>query len=189
MKDLGLEVETLDESLHVSSPLGTRVRVGQICRDCELEISGILLTIDLKIMDMSEFDVILMMDWLTAHRVIIDCDHKRVTSYIFNGNCFMFQEDKHDTLPVLPQAMYDSRWHRQLMGWLARLTLENEVRQELSLPRVVCEYEDVFRNELPGLPPHRVVDFTIELHPGTSPISVTSHKWRLLSCKNSRSSY
>ena len=30
------------------------------------------------------------------------------------------------------------------MGWLARLTLEDEVRQELSLPRVVCEYEDVF---------------------------------------------
>ena len=42
---LGLEVETLDEPLHVSSPLGTRVRVDKICRDCELEISGILLRI------------------------------------------------------------------------------------------------------------------------------------------------
>ena len=30
------------------------------------------------------------------------------------------------------------------MGWLASLTLEDEVRQELNLPRVVCEYEDVF---------------------------------------------
>ena len=62
MKDLGLEVETLEESLHVSSPLGTRVNVYQICRDCELEISGVLLTIDLRVMDMSEFDVILGMD-------------------------------------------------------------------------------------------------------------------------------
>ena len=62
MKDLGLEVETLEESLHVSSPLGTRVNVYQICWDCELEISGILLTIDLRVMDMSEFDVILGMD-------------------------------------------------------------------------------------------------------------------------------
>ena len=44
---LGLEVETLDEPLHVSSPLGTRVRIDQICRDCELEISRILLTVDL----------------------------------------------------------------------------------------------------------------------------------------------
>ena len=41
--------------------------VDKICRDCELEISGILLTVDLKVMDMSEFDVILGMDWLTAH--------------------------------------------------------------------------------------------------------------------------
>ena len=44
---LGLEVETLDEPLHVSSPLGTRVRIDQICRECELEISGILLTLGL----------------------------------------------------------------------------------------------------------------------------------------------
>ena len=75
VKDLGLEVETLENSLYVSSPLGTRVSVDQICRDYELEISGILLTVDLRVMNMLEFDVILGMDWLTAHRVVIDCDH------------------------------------------------------------------------------------------------------------------
>ena len=62
MKDLGLEVETLENPLHVSSPLGTRVNVDQICRGYELEISRILLTVDLKVMDMSEFDVLLGMD-------------------------------------------------------------------------------------------------------------------------------
>ena len=62
MKDLGYEVETLEELLHVSSPLGTRVNVDQICQDCELEISGILLTVDLRVMDVSEFYVILGMD-------------------------------------------------------------------------------------------------------------------------------
>ena len=72
--------------------------------------------------------------------------------------------------------MYNSRWHGQLMGWLASITLENEARQELGLPRVVCEYEDVFSDELSRLPPHRDVDFTIELHPGTSPISMTLHR-------------
>ena len=46
----------------------------------------------------------------------------------------------------------------------------------MSLPRVVCEYEDVFSDELPRLPPLRDVDFRIELHPGTSPISMTSHR-------------
>ena len=33
-----------------------------------------------------------------------------------------------------------------------------------------------FLDELPGLPPQRVVDFGIELHPGTSPISMTPHR-------------
>ena len=46
----------------MSSLLGIRVRIGKICRGCELEISETLLTVDLRIMNMSEFDVILGMD-------------------------------------------------------------------------------------------------------------------------------
>ena len=61
-RELGLEVETLKEPLYVSSPLGMRARIRMICRGCELEISGTLLTVDLRIMDMSKFDVILGMD-------------------------------------------------------------------------------------------------------------------------------
>ena len=74
----------------MSSPLGTRVSVDQICRDCELEISGILLTMDLRVMDMSEFDVILGMEWLATHRVVIDCDCRRVTTYTLDGIHVMF---------------------------------------------------------------------------------------------------
>ena len=149
VKYLGLEVETLEEPLNVSSPLGTRVSVDQICRDCELEISEILLTVNLKVMDMLEFYVILGMGWLTVHRVIIDCDCRRIIAYTQDHVCVMFQGDKHD---VLPQVVYDSRWHGQLMGWLASLTLEDKARQELGLPQVVCEYEDIFLDELLGLP-------------------------------------
>ena len=71
----------MENSLYVNSPLGTRVSVNQICRDCESKISGILLTEDLRVMDISEFDVILRMDWLTAHKVVIDCDRRWVTVY------------------------------------------------------------------------------------------------------------
>ena len=67
--------------------------------------------------------------------------------------------------------MYNSRWHGQLMGWLSSLTLEDERRRDLSLPQVVCEYEDVFPDELPRLPPHKDVDFVTGLHLSTSPIS------------------
>ena len=173
VKELSLEVETLEKPLHMSSPLGTRVSVDMICRDCELEISGILLSVDLRVMDMSDFDVILGMDWLTAHQIIIDCDRSRINTYTRDGICVIFQGDKHDALPLV---VYDSRWHGQLMGWLANLTLEDEARQELGLPRVVCEYEDVFPDELLGLPPQRDVDFMIELHPGISPIFMTPHR-------------
>ena len=82
---MGLEVETLEKLLYVSSPLATRVSVDMICRGCELMIFRILLTMDLRVMDMSEFDVILWMDWLIAHRVVIDCERRRVTTYTHDG--------------------------------------------------------------------------------------------------------
>ena len=85
----------------------------------------------------------------------------------------VFQGDKHD---ILPQTVYESRCQGQLEGWLPSLTLEDEERLDLDLPPVVYEYVDVFPDELLGLPPHRVVDFGIELHPGTSPISMTQHR-------------
>ena len=65
--ELSLEVEALEGPLYVSSPLGIRARIRMICRGCELEISGILRTVDLRVLDMSKFDVILGMDWLTAY--------------------------------------------------------------------------------------------------------------------------
>ena len=113
VKVLSLEVDTLDKPLHVSSPLGTKARIDRICQGCELEISGILLTVDLQVMDMSEFEVILGMDWLTAHRVVMDCDRMRVTAYTPNGTCVVFQGNKHD---VSPHTVYDSRWNEQLTG-------------------------------------------------------------------------
>ena len=75
----------------MSSPLGVRARIGTICRGCELEISGTLLTVDLRIMDMSEFEVILRMDWLIAYRVVIDCERRRVTAYTQDGTRMEFQ--------------------------------------------------------------------------------------------------
>ena len=129
--ELGLEVEALEEPLYVSSPLWIRARIGMICRGCELEISGILLTVDLRVMDMSEFDVILGMDWLTAYRVVIDYERRRITAYTQDGTCVVFQRDKH---VVLPQTVYESRCQGQLAGWLASLTLEDEVRPDFDLP-------------------------------------------------------
>ena len=113
------------------------------------------------------------MDWLTTYRVIIDCERRRVTAYTQDGTRVVFQGDKHD---ILPHTVYESKCQGQLTSWLASLTLEDEERPDLDLPQVVCKYVDVFPDDLPGLPPQRVLDFGIELHPSTSPISMTPHR-------------
>ena len=67
MIGLGLEVEASGKAIvWENSSLGSRVRVGQMCRDCESEISVILLMVDLRVIDISSFNVILDMDALTA---------------------------------------------------------------------------------------------------------------------------
>ena len=125
----------------MSSPLRIRAIIGMICRGCELEISGTLLEMDLRIMDMSEFDVILGMDWLIAYWIVIDCERRKITAYTQDGTRMVFQGDKHD---ILPQTVYESKCQGQLASWLASLTLEDEERSDLDLPRVVCKYVDVF---------------------------------------------
>jgi len=37
--------------------------------------------------------------------------------------------------------------------------------------RVVCEYSNVFTDDLPGMPPKRDIEFIIDLLPGTAPIA------------------
>ena len=61
-----------------NSPLGPRVRVDEIYKDCESGISGIFLIVDLRVVDISGFDVLLDMDELTAHRVVNVCHLRRV---------------------------------------------------------------------------------------------------------------
>ena len=62
------------------------MRVGQICQDYESEISGILLMVDFRVVDISGFDVIFDMDELMAHRVVNDCDLGKVIAYTLSRN-------------------------------------------------------------------------------------------------------
>ena len=78
-----------------------------------MEISGTLLTMDPRIMDMSEFEVILKMDWLIAYRVVIDCERRRITAYTQDGTRVVFQGDKND---ILPWTVYESKCKGHLAG-------------------------------------------------------------------------
>jgi len=54
------------------------------------------------------------------------------------------------------------------------VTITPGERKELANLPIVRDFPNVFSNELPSLPPHKKIDFTIELLPGTQPISRTS---------------
>ena len=40
---------------------------------------------------------------------------------------------------------------------------------------IVCDYLDVFLEELPGLPPQREIEFAIDIVPGATLTSITSY--------------
>ena len=44
------------------------------------------------------------------------------------------------------------------------------------IPAVVSEFMDVFPDDLPGLPPDRAVQFTIDLMPGAAPVSKAAYR-------------
>ena len=50
-------------------------------------------------------------------------------------------------------------------------TVNHAEGKKLAHIPVVCEYSDVFPDDLPGMLPDRDVEFAIELQPGTAPIS------------------
>ena len=57
------------------------------------------------------------------------------------------------------------------------LSLSNGTEVRPELPRVVREFPDVFPDELPGLSPAREIGFSIDLVPGTSPISMAPYRF------------
>lgn len=81
-------------------------------------------------------------------------------TYPSNRTCFQFKGDRQDSMTSTKCRM---QWRDQLASRITSLILNEESQEKLELPRVVCEYA-----KLPGLPPTREVDFSIELQPGTT---------------------
>ena len=55
-------------------------------------------------------------------------------------------------------------------------TVSDQKGPSLDQHPVLAEFKDVFPEELPGLPPIREIDFTIDLKPGAEPISKTPYR-------------
>ena len=78
---LGLEIEMLDSVLLLDTLVRGRTTLRRVCRSCEVEITDRRFMFDFIVLDMTSFDVILGMDWLTGYRAMIDCVRHRVTFY------------------------------------------------------------------------------------------------------------
>ncbi|KAL0536730.1 hypothetical protein IC582_025690 [Cucumis melo] len=167
-----LEVEPLHHVLSVSTPSGECMLSKEKVKACQIEIAGHVIEVTLLVLDMLDFDVILGMDWLAANHASIDCSRKEVAFNPPSMASFKFKGEGSRSLPQVISSFRASKLLSQgTWGILASVVDTREVDVSLSSEPVVRDYPDVFPEELPGLPPHREVEFSIELEPGTVPIS------------------
>ncbi|TYK26028.1 pol protein [Cucumis melo var. makuwa] len=144
---------------------------------CQIEIVGHVNEVTLLVLDMFDFDVILGMDWLAVNHANIDFSCKEVAFNPSSMVSFKFKGEGSRSLPQVISAMRASKLLSQgTWSILASVVDNREVDVSLSSELLVKDYPDVFPEELPGLPPHREVEFAIELEPGTVPISRASYR-------------
>ncbi|KAL0556632.1 hypothetical protein IC582_005146 [Cucumis melo] len=166
------EAEKAGTVVTVSTPSGECMLSKEKVKACQIEIAGHVIEVTLIVLDMLDFDVILGMDWLAANNASIDCSRKEVTFNPPSMASFKFKGGGSKSLPQVISAIRASKLLSQgTWGILASVVDTREVDVSLSSEPVVRDYPDVFPEELPGLPPHREVEFAIELEPGTVPIS------------------
>jgi hypothetical protein len=109
-----------------------------------------LIKIDLILLNLEGMDILLGMDWMTRHQVSLDISSRAVETD---------SPDYKATILYLPQQeCIDSCVY----------TIEGIKLKDIP---VVCEYPDIFSDDLPGMPPDRDIEFIIEFQPGTAPIS------------------
>jgi hypothetical protein len=129
---------------------GGKIASNPICRDVPIQLDSNLIKTDLILLNLEGMDILLGMDSMTRHQVSLDISSRAVE---------IDSSDYRATILYLPQREYINSCIYAIEG----IKLEDIL--------VVCEYPDVFPDDLPGMPPDRDIEFIIELQPGTAPIS------------------
>jgi hypothetical protein len=146
---VGLDICDINEAYRIVTP-GGKILSNQICRKVPIQLGSHLIRTDLLVLDLKGMDVLLGMNWMTQHHVSLD-----IPSRIVGINSPEYES----TILYLPQQQY-------LNPCTYAIT-----RVKLKDIPIVCEYPDVFPDDLPGMPLDRDIEFIIELQPGAAPIS------------------
>ena len=146
-------------------------------KGCEVLVEDVVLKANLILLKMLDFDVILGMDWLSNHRASIDCFPKKIRFEKPGYPKFEFVGDRR----ILPTCVISALEAKRLLlkgseSYLAHVvnTFMTEVNLE-NVP-VMCEFLDVFLEDLSGLPPDRELEFGIEVFPDSAHISIPPYK-------------
>jgi hypothetical protein len=154
---LGLKGSHITSIYKIITP-GGQITSNVLIRGVSLGLGSKIILTNLIIINLVGMDVILGMEWMNQHKVILDISDRVVE--------INFPSVGHTTL-YLP--------FRDGTDACAYVTIISPLEE---IP-VVCEYPDVFPDELPGMPPDRDVEFVIELQPGTTPISKRPYRMPL----------
>jgi hypothetical protein len=131
----------------------------QLCPMVNLKIMEVDFVANLIVLESKGIDFILGMDWLSKHKVLIDCTKKSVKLTTPEGNEMEFVTEP----VVIAKGVANHVKVNQL-----------DASQGSEVP-VVNGFPDVLPEELPSMPPNRDIEFVIELKPGTTPIYKTPY--------------
>ncbi|XP_019057198.1 PREDICTED: uncharacterized protein LOC109116382 [Tarenaya hassleriana] len=157
----------------VRIPSGDTLTVHGVLRGVPLEVCGRLLTADLIVVPIGGFDVILGMDWLMKYQAYIDCP-KRTIWFADEFGGFEFRGRGAPAAdPIISALKAEKMIRKGNEAFLVVITATEESERRLEDTPVAREFPDVFPEDLPGLPPSREVDFSIDVLPGlTGQLSV-----------------
>jgi hypothetical protein len=125
---------------------------------------GVNFVANLIVLELKGVDIILGMDWLSKHKMLIDCTKKSVKLTTPDGKELEFIAEPIVTTRVIVNH--------------AKVNQMNVI-QGSEVP-VVIEFPDVLPNKLPSMPPDRDIEFVIELKTGTTPIYKTPFRMTTL---------
>ncbi|KAA3455259.1 DNA/RNA polymerases superfamily protein [Gossypium australe] len=105
--------------------------------------------------------------------VILDCYKKKFIVQSENGNKIEVNGIRTSgSTRIISTIQANKLLHQGCAAFLAYVINSDSIESQCSKIRTVCEFPDVFPEELLGLPPDREVEFAIEVYPGTASISI-----------------